>query len=845
MRIKRLDIHGFKSFVDKHSSFPDPITAVVGPNGCGKSNIVDAIRWVMGEQSAKHLRGRAMDDVIFAGSESRGPAGLAEVSLTFDARAMPGSPRRAESPGARSAPRRWSSPAGSIAMATSEYLLGGVPCRLRDVVEFFLGHRRGLEGLRHHRAGAHRLHRLVPRRGPPRPHRRGGRHHQVQGQEETAERRMESTPQHLLRISDIIAEIESRLRSLRIQAQKAERYKRYRRSSRSSSSGRLLRASSGSWPRRSRWARERGRERSARRRSEGARGRGGGSRDRAARGHRGAGRVGRGQGRAVRAPNKAELGSQRAQHYEMRRRPLPSRRPWAEGDRGPAGSPPGGAPRSRRSRAGCPSIDADADTSERLTRAGAAQESGARLSPTRGAARGGTGGVRRPARAGPLEWIRRASSRAGGPGRRASTPSAEEDAAARAARRLDGGAGAARRVAARPRRSAGRADPRAEPEDRRAGCAASCRAAARARYAARGGAPPASRLESLTEIQARYESFQSGVRAIMQEHRAAGGGAASRRVWSPTSFSRRPSSRPPSRRCSASAWATSSSSRTRRASRPSSSSSAQREGRSCFIPRALRAPPARGEVLYDAMGGASGTSVDAAEAAASSRSRRGRPPGRRARVCAADARAHRLRPAVRRRGVVPAGRRAGRRGSGAGADLVARHAHHQDHRHARRRGHRSAGRGHGRLARVGAGRRARAEARDPRARKVVERLDADLEAPLARHVSSASRRRRTSTRALEETAAACARDEMTLFGLKKDLDRAVQEGSACERRREQLAAQAPRSPRDHRERRASGRGGGGPGGRRADGGGGRGARGRPARPDARAEQRGRRRRSAN
>ena len=86
MKIKRIEICGFKSFVDKTTiSFPDPITSIVGPNGCGKSNIVDAIRWVMGEQSAKHLRGRAMDDIIFAGSETRGPTGMAEVSLMFDA----------------------------------------------------------------------------------------------------------------------------------------------------------------------------------------------------------------------------------------------------------------------------------------------------------------------------------------------------------------------------------------------------------------------------------------------------------------------------------------------------------------------------------------------------------------------------------------------------------------------------------------------------------------------------------------------------------------------------------------------------------------------------------------
>ena len=89
MKIKRIEVCGFKSFVDRTAiSFPDPITSIVGPNGCGKSNIVDAIRWVMGEQSAKHLRGKAMEDVIFAGSETRGPAGMAEVSLTFDARTL-------------------------------------------------------------------------------------------------------------------------------------------------------------------------------------------------------------------------------------------------------------------------------------------------------------------------------------------------------------------------------------------------------------------------------------------------------------------------------------------------------------------------------------------------------------------------------------------------------------------------------------------------------------------------------------------------------------------------------------------------------------------------------------
>src|SRR5262245_64718435 len=82
MKIRKVEISGFKSFVDRTSlTFHDPVTAIVGPNGCGKSNVVDAVRWVMGEQSAKHLRGRAMEDVIFSGSESRPPLSMAEVSL--------------------------------------------------------------------------------------------------------------------------------------------------------------------------------------------------------------------------------------------------------------------------------------------------------------------------------------------------------------------------------------------------------------------------------------------------------------------------------------------------------------------------------------------------------------------------------------------------------------------------------------------------------------------------------------------------------------------------------------------------------------------------------------------
>ena len=229
MKIKRLEIHGFKSFVDRTVlTFPEPITAVVGPNGCGKSNIVDAVRWAMGEQSAKHLRGRAMEDVIFAGSESRGPAGLAEVSLTFDAQAMPGTASAGGVPWGHVGPESVVVTRRLHRDGTSEYLLGGVPCRLRDIVDFFLGTGVGTKAYSIIEQG--RIGFIVSSR----PEDRRGLIDEAAGitkykaKKKLAERRMEGTRQHLLRVSDILGELDSRLRSLRIQAQKAERYKRYK-----------------------------------------------------------------------------------------------------------------------------------------------------------------------------------------------------------------------------------------------------------------------------------------------------------------------------------------------------------------------------------------------------------------------------------------------------------------------------------------------------------------------------------------------------------------------------------------------------------------------------------------
>src|SRR5438132_3652678 len=128
--LKRLDLVGFKSFADKTTfTFGDGITGIVGPNGSGKSNIVDAVRWILGEQSAKSLRGGEMADVIFNGSASRRSFGMAEVTLTFDNR------RRAlatEAEEVRITRRVYRSGEG-------EYLINGQPARLKDIKDLFLG----------------------------------------------------------------------------------------------------------------------------------------------------------------------------------------------------------------------------------------------------------------------------------------------------------------------------------------------------------------------------------------------------------------------------------------------------------------------------------------------------------------------------------------------------------------------------------------------------------------------------------------------------------------------------------------------------------------------------------
>src|SRR5262245_26908526 len=221
MRIKRLEVIGFKSFCDRTVvQFDQPITGVVGPNGCGKSNIVDAIRWCMGEQSAKHLRGGAMQDVIFAGSDSRGPLGMCEVTLVFenDGRVPIEYLAYSEIAVTRKLYRD----------GTSEYYLNKTPCRLRDVTEFFLGTGVGAKAYSIIEQG--RVGMIVTSK----PEDRRSLIEEAAGiskyklKKKAAEKKMESTRQNLLRVSDVVAEIEKQLGSLRRQAQKAERYKQYK-----------------------------------------------------------------------------------------------------------------------------------------------------------------------------------------------------------------------------------------------------------------------------------------------------------------------------------------------------------------------------------------------------------------------------------------------------------------------------------------------------------------------------------------------------------------------------------------------------------------------------------------
>ena len=216
MHLKRIELIGFKSFADRTElEFGRGITAVVGPNGCGKSNISDGIRWVLGEQSAKTLRGGKMEDVIFAGSDTRKPVGYGEVSLTLD-----------NSDGALpldytevTVTRRLSR------SGESEYYINRQPCRLKDITELFMDTGVGREA--YSIIGQGQVEQILSTRAED----RRGIFEEASGivkyktRKKEAQKKLEDTEQNLIRIGDLIGELESRLEPLAEQAKRAETYK--------------------------------------------------------------------------------------------------------------------------------------------------------------------------------------------------------------------------------------------------------------------------------------------------------------------------------------------------------------------------------------------------------------------------------------------------------------------------------------------------------------------------------------------------------------------------------------------------------------------------------------------
>ena len=219
MRLKRLEMIGFKSFAQKTVIEITPgVTAVVGPNGCGKSNIVDALRWAMGEQSARHLRGHHMEDVVFNGSDSLPATGMAEVSIIFD------------NEDGR-APAEYSN--FSEIMVTrrlfrsgeSEYAINKISCRLKDIVDLFLGTGVGSKAYSIVEQG--KIDELVNSK----PEERRSLIEEAAGTSKyksrriVAENKLDRTQQNLLRVSDIVREIERQIRAMELAAKKAERYR--------------------------------------------------------------------------------------------------------------------------------------------------------------------------------------------------------------------------------------------------------------------------------------------------------------------------------------------------------------------------------------------------------------------------------------------------------------------------------------------------------------------------------------------------------------------------------------------------------------------------------------------
>src|SRR5438270_5750354 len=216
--LKRLQLVGFKSFADRVDfDFPAGITAIVGPNGSGKSNVVDAVRWVLGEQSAKSLRAGEMSDVIFNGSASRRSLGMGEVTLTFD-----------------NSRRLLATEAGEVQITRrvyrsgeGEYLINQQPSRLKDIKDLMLGSGAGTGAYAIIEQG--RVENLLQASNQERRiiFEEAAGISRFKARKIETLRRLERVDQNLQRLLDIVEEVHKQLRSVKLQASKAQRYQEH------------------------------------------------------------------------------------------------------------------------------------------------------------------------------------------------------------------------------------------------------------------------------------------------------------------------------------------------------------------------------------------------------------------------------------------------------------------------------------------------------------------------------------------------------------------------------------------------------------------------------------------
>jgi len=221
MKLKKLEINGFKSFVENSSiEFPPGISAVVGPNGCGKSNVVDAIKWVMGEQSVKQLRGKSMEDVIFSGTNGKPALNMAEVSLTL-ANDNGHAPEELKDFSEIMLTRRLHR------SGESAYFINKQRCRLKDIHNIFMGSGMGTKSYSVIQQGNIGV---ITDAGPEERRvfiEEAAGITRYKSRKKEALGKIKATNQNLLRVTDIIAEIKRQMAGLKRQARKAKRYKKH------------------------------------------------------------------------------------------------------------------------------------------------------------------------------------------------------------------------------------------------------------------------------------------------------------------------------------------------------------------------------------------------------------------------------------------------------------------------------------------------------------------------------------------------------------------------------------------------------------------------------------------